>query len=598
MAAIIGLHQTRPEEGAIRLDRAWFTTGPRDRGGAVSLGSMVRLPHDWRHEGVGAAEGWYRFELDLDVAPDRLWALYVPALEMTPAAFVNGTAIGGHADPGQPLPRYWNRPIIYSVPNGLLLPGVNHVDVELRANGPWGRLTEVYLGPREDLQPSFERRSFWRVTFLNVTTVASLMLALFMFALSAASRDRVYLWFGAFAFAWYLQNVFFLTVWLPVSNALWDFFAYAIIGIMVATASIFAFRFLGEPHRRWERFILAAAVAGPALLAAMLLAGASAFNVAGSLIWVGVLLALAAYPAVLIVRSLLEHPNAEKFFLCVCFVLALSLGAHDWLVTSGIGYRHNGMLMQFAAAPTLATLGIILLRRFVAALRETEALNRSLEQRVAEKAREIETTFARNRELESSQLLSRERERIMRDMHDGVGSQLIGMMGHLDVADARDQELIAELNVALHDLRMMIDSLEEVDNDVVVALGLFRNRIQPQLDASGLTLHWQVGDLPLVADLGPERVLHFLRLLQESVTNCIKHARARNLTISTSPEMVVSGRRCVCVTVLDDGQGFAAASGSGRGLANMRYRARAADLVLAVESGAWGTKVRIGFSID
>lgn len=582
----------------IRLDEARFHT--QDALGALPavFDSTVTLPHDWRHAGLAGAAGWYRMELALDVAPDRLWALYVPALEMTPAVFVNGTAIGGHTDTVEPLPRYWNRPVLYSLPNGLLRPGVNHLDIGLQANGPWGRLSEIYLAPREALQGSYQRRLFWRVTFLNITTVGCLMLAVFMVALRAASRDPVYLWFAAFAFAWYLQNVFFLTVWVPVSNALWDFFAYAIIGFMVSTASIFAFRFLEEPHPHWERFIWYVAAAGPLLLAALLVADVEAFNAIGSGVWIGALLVLALYPAFLISRSLLRREALEMFFLTFCFMLTLSLGAHDWLVTSGLGYRHDGMLMQFAAAPTLASMGIILLRRFVAALRETEALNVELEQRVADKARSIERTFERNRELESSQLLSKERERIMRDMHDGVGGQLIGMLGHLDTANPRDRELGAELSMALHDLRLMIDSLEDVENDVVVALGLFRNRIQPQLDAAGVKLHWQIGDLPPVAGLGPERVLHFLRLLQEAVTNCIKHAGARNLVITTLGDVTINGRRCVCVEIADDGSGFGDQRSNGRGLTNMSYRAAAIGMELDITSSSHGTAIRLGFPID
>lgn len=599
VALILALHQRRPETDVIRLDRAQFQAQSALGGVPAAFDSTVRLPHDWRHAGLTHGAGWYRLELVLEVAPDRLWALYVPSLEMTPAVLVNGTAIGGHAETERPLPRYWNRPVLYSVPNGLLRPGVNHVDVGLQANGPWGRLTEVYLAPRESLQSSYEWRAFWRVTFLNVTTVGCLMLAVFMVALSAASRDRIYLWFAAFAFAWYLQNLFFLTVSVPVSNALWDFFAYTIIGFMVSTGSIFAFRFLGESHPRWERFIVSVAVAGPVvLLTALLTVDIESFNAIGSMVWIGALLALALYPAVLVARSLLRRGAVEMFFLTFCFVLALSLGAHDWLVTSGLGYRHNGMITQFAAAPTLAALGIILLRRFVAALRETEALNVELEQRVAEKAREIEHTFERNRELESSQLLSTERERIMRDMHDGVGSQLIGMLGHLRPEDPRDRELAEELNMALHDLRLMIDSLEDVDNDVVVALGLFRNRIQPQLDAAGLILHWHIDDLPPVADLGPQRVLHFLRLLQEAVTNCIRHAGAENLVFTTLEDVTINGRRCVCVEVADDGSGFGDQRSNGRGLSNMRYRAAAMGIELDIASSPEGTVVRVGFPVD
>jgi len=294
VAAILLLHQQRPVDGVIRLDQARFQQQTELGALPAAFGSTVRLPHDWRHAGLSGAAGWYRLELALDVAPDRLWALYVPALEMTPAAFINGTAIGGHANPDQPLPRYWNRPVLYSVPNGLLRPGVNHVDIGLQANGPWGRLSEIYLAPREAVQDSYQRRLFWRVTFLNITTVGCLMLAVFMVALSAASRDPVYLWFAAFAFAWYLQNVFFLTVSVPVSNALWDFFAYAIIGFMVSTASIFAFRFLEEPHPRWERFIWCVAAAGPLLLlATLMIADVQAFNAVGSGIWVAALLLLA-----------------------------------------------------------------------------------------------------------------------------------------------------------------------------------------------------------------------------------------------------------------------------------------------------------------
>lgn len=597
VAAVVWLHQVRPTGDLIRLDSAAFQLGLPLPDDAAPPGKVVTLPHDWRAESVPGPTGWYRFEMDFNIEPDRLWGLYIPALEMTPAVYVNDIAVGGFAGAYDPLPRHWNRPVLYSVPNGLLGQGRNRIDVVLRANGPWGRLTEIYVGPREHLQASYDRRHFWRVTFLNVTTVGCLMLAVFMLALSAASRDRVYLWFAAFAFAWYLQNVFILTVQVPVSNVLWDFASYVIYGAMLATGSIFAFRFLDEPHPVWERLVLVTALAGPAALLILMMMDTTTFNTVGGLLWLGMLLALAFYPVLLIGRAVSSMRTPEMFFLSVCFLLTVMLGSHDWMVTTGLGYRHNGMLMQFAAAPTLATLGVILLRRFVGALRETEALNRELEQRVADKAREIEATFARNQELESAQLLSRERERLMRDMHDGVGSQLIGMLGHLDVSTERDRVLAGGLNLALHDLRLMIDSLDDIENDVAAALGLFRNRVQPQLDAAGLCLQWQVGDLPAVPDLGPERVLHFFRLLQETLTNCIKHSGARHIRIETRPDGLVNGRRCVCVAVSDDGHGFNQPNGNGRGLANMRYRSTAAGLELSMKTSARGTTVVIGFPL-
>lgn len=595
----IGLHQTRPS-AALVLDEARFIAGDSHTPPPAPTGESVALPDDWRQREGQAATGWYLFDLALEVAPNRLWSMYIPALEMTPAAFVNGVLIGGDPKPTQPLDRHWNRPVVYALPNGLLEPGHNRVAIRLAANGDWGRLSELYLGPQESLLDAYEQRHFWRVTFLNITTVGSMMLALFMLSLGLARRDSTYSWFAAFTFSWYLQNLFFLKVEVPYANHLWDFTAYVVIGTMTATYSMFTFRFLQLRRPRWERFIKLAVLAGPLVLLPLLLVSKPAFNLAGSLIWVAILLLLAIYPALLITQRLLQQQNTELFLLTSCFALTLMLGTHDWLVTSGLGYRHNGMLMQFAAAPTLATFGAILLRRFIAALRETESLNRNLERRVKEKAREIEASYTRTRELEAAQLLSHERERIMRDMHDGVGSQLIGVMAQLDRDQERDGRLVGELEAALRDLRLMIDSLDEVDNDITVALGLFRNRIQPQLDGAGLELDWRISDLPPVRELGPERVLHFMRILQEAVTNTIKHAQARRLVVSTNSQQLLQGERCVCVTVADDGCGFAppGAAGGGRGLANMRGRARDAGLILVTETDSTGTRIQIGFPLS
>ncbi len=598
-ASVLWMHQVRPDANVIRLDQTTFIasnqTIPPD---TLAGGSARQLPDDWRDYPDSPDTGWYLTELNLEVAPNRLWSIYIPALEMTPAVFVNGTAVGGEAAPQQPLDRFWNRPVFYSIPNGLLRPGANTIAIRLQANGAWGRLSELYLAPREVLVGAYEQRYFWRVTFLNVTTIVSMMLALFMGALSLARRDSIYSWFGAMAGTWYLQNMFILTVELPFANHFFDFTVYVIIGLMLTTYAMFTFRFLEIRRPRWEAFIKVTAISGPLLLLPLLLISTVTFNLIGSMVWIGLLQALGMYPAYLIIQRLLSEQTLELFFLAVCFTLTLFLGLHDWLVTSGLGYRHNGFLLQFAAAPTLATFGVILLRRFISALRETEALNRDLEQRVAEKAQEIETSYKRTQELENTQLLLNERERIMRDMHDGVGSQLIGMMGHLNRSDDRDEALAKDLQAALNDLRLVIDSLDDMDNDVVVALGLLRNRIQPQLDAANVALEWQIEDLPPVPDFGPERALHFMRILQEAITNTIKHASASRITVRTEPSREMNGQNCVCVIVEDDGCGMqeVSALNGGRGLRNMHYRASEAGLILETASmPGEGTSVCIGF---
>ena len=268
-----------------------------------------------------------------------------------------------------------------------------------------------------------------------------------------------------------------------------------------------------------------------------------------------------------------------------------------WWVT-GLGYRHDGLLLQFAAAPTFLAFAVVLYRRFIVAMHDSDQLNHHLESLVDERTRELAAAFDKVRETESQKIVLAERERLMRDMHDGIGSQLIGTLSRLDDEDREQREIAAELRDALQDLRVMIDSLDDVGDDLVVVLGLFRNRVQAQLDHAGLRLHWGVRDLPTVPGLGPERVLHLLRILQEAVTNAVKHASARNLWIETRAPLDIEGVGCAAIVIRDDGVGMSPDGVGGRGLSNMRYRASQIGAVIRYESSDSGTSIVVGFPTD
>lgn len=600
MLCVVQFLSSRPNDPAvIPLTQAQFAGSHADEVFAYENSHAVSLPHDMLDEpDFSLPVAWYRLDFELPVQPDRLWALYIPSVEMTPAIFVNGTLVGGRAELDDPLPRFWNRPILATLPRDLLNEGQNRIDIRVAARAPWGRLSDVHLGPFDALRVPYEKRFFWRVTFLTLSMVGSGVVALFMVVLGIARRDASYTWFGAFAGVWCLHNGFYVTVDVPVNNALWDLYAYLLLGLLLYTGSMFSFRFLQEEQGRWERALRTIGALGLLLLVPSLFIAPLWFNLIGSTIWTAMLLILGLYPAMLLLRHLLAQQDLANFLLAICFFLTICTGLYDWLIVSGLGYRHHGLLMFYASAPTLATMGVILLQRFVAALRESTELNRELEARVDQKALEIEQAFRANQRLQSQQMVSAERERIMRDMHDGVGSQLIGVLGLLDRKADRDRLLAAELDAAIADLRLMIDSLDDVDNDLVVALGLFRNRIQPQLDAAGLKLHWTIGDLPQIEQLGPQRVLHFMRILQEIVTNTLKHSGSTELRFETTSSLLVEGRNCVGVIVTDNGCGFdAQADVQGRGLKNIRSRALAAQLRLECVSGTQGTAYKIGFAI-
>jgi len=92
--------------------------------------------------------------------------------------------------------------------------------------------------------------------------------------------------------------------------------------------------------------------------------------------------------------------------------------------------------------------------------------------------------------------------------------------------------------------------------------------------------------------------LQVLRILQEALTNIVKHAGARVIRIETAADAAE-----VRVIVRDDGHGFAPASGAadaltGRGLVNMARRAEQLRGRVDVSSDATGTTVTLHLPRD
>lgn len=196
--------------------------------------------------------------------------------------------------------------------------------------------------------------------------------------------------------------------------------------------------------------------------------------------------------------------------------------------------------------------------------------------------------------LRSSQLLRHqerliavdaERQRLLRDMHDGVGGVLTHLL--LDVRGARlaPEEIEQGLQAAVDDLRNMASAIDAGDEPIDEALAMFRERMAGRLARSNVGFDYRCA-LPIPApSLDARRLLSLYRLLQEGVANSLRHASPARI------ELVAEGDGTGAIRILlsDDGVGFApenafGSPGEGRGLANMRRRAVQMGGQLKIES--------------
>jgi len=183
-----------------------------------------------------------------------------------------------------------------------------------------------------------------------------------------------------------------------------------------------------------------------------------------------------------------------------------------------------------------------------------------------------------------------ERQRILDDMHDGVGSHLLGLVVQSRAGTLREGDLVAGLESCLDDLRLIVDSLDPQQASLSMALATLRARVTARCEGLGVTLRWEV-EAGLPERFAPAEGMHILRALQELLNNALRHARARRVEVRIVTRAQGSG---VEVAVHDDGAGLSdEGNPSGRGMKSLRTRARKLGGALVIEPLAPGLRVAI-----
>ena len=179
------------------------------------------------------------------------------------------------------------------------------------------------------------------------------------------------------------------------------------------------------------------------------------------------------------------------------------------------------------------------------------------------------------RQLEVQQAIEVERERLMGEVHDGIGSSLVTALA-VAKREGRSKPTIDLLTRALSELKITVDSLDPMDGDLLALLGNLRHRLEPGLEKAGLSVKWDVKLVPMLPWLDSANALQLLRLVQEAASNALVHSSASQLIFRCMP-LSKGDKDGVVIEIEDNGIGFdqRASAGKGKGLETMQARAKA-----------------------
>jgi len=511
-------------------------------------------------------------------APYRAWLDGRPLIAIDPAApLARGTN-----------PVYNGRvPALYVLP-----PEARTLEIEL-ATVPYigSGFVRLVVGPQDAL---LDMRVIDRGALTAMNDITSVVVGivglLTMLVWRMRTRDRMVFWFGAACLAWAFRGWAYQAFVYPLPALVMEQINPWMVLTTVSCLATTTLYSMGQATPgRLRAIALACVVVSSGLLVAWLvgagsvpmrsLAYATAFGLSG-------------YTLFKTTRHWLQHRGVGHALLIVGLAVLIAGSVHDLGMVAGFVSPDNWSFVTPAFTVLLLSHTVAVSIYLGQSLNRAELANEELERNIAAKSRELEHSYALLRESERASARAQERARFNREIHDGLGAQLMTALRGVERGALSKDQVAQSLQDGLDELRLLMDS-SDIGRSLHGALVAWRNRWDPRLQAVDMGLNWSIDPALEPLELSTDATLQIMRVLQEAVANAVKHARARNVSVQAELDPAAPG--ALVLHVRDDGQGLppghASAPGGGRGLRNMHQRAARLGGTLVVgqapEGGVW-----------
>ena len=474
-----------------------------------------------------------------------------------------------------------NLPLLVTLPRHLLQPGENLLTLQVAGDcRRLAGLSRMTLGPHGSLSTLHARETGLSLYPAIAMISLSLMMTLAGLAYLRGSPSRVAIDFTWGSFLWMLSTVLWLCHDLPGPFGMWLYAVEMTYGMAVVRIARLLMR-LSDTYN-WHR----------QLTLWLLLAHYAVFQGLVAMGWalayqpIGIVLNLLGY--VFLSSQLYfvtwREPTESRLVVSLAVAPIFALGALDqWHYFLSPDFQTYSMpyLSPVLAMLLLMALCLVMMRQYQQALRSDRQYQAVLEREVALQRQHLEAHHRLEQQQAKGDAVQSERQRIVRDMHDGLGAQLSGLLKTVRSDGVTPDALEDELSQAMEQLRATMDSLGSQGQDLSTVLAQFRFLHQPRLERAGVRLVWRVQPLP-DTEWPPAAIWHMQQMLREVFANIVRHAGATTVTVT----VMVDGQDGACqISIQDDGRGFdPKPPAPGSGLAHLAERARMLGVTLAVDS--------------
>jgi signal transduction histidine kinase len=579
-----------PAQALTQLDHATATIELATAAGARAP-AEVGLPYNWNSE-LGGASGKAHFVVRFPADPKGpQQALFIRRIGNSFEVAVNGELLAKAGVHGDPYTDSSTRPRLFVIPPHLLRAD-NIVAITIGAvSGRGAGIGLVYAGTVEEMRELYREAFRWRNSAYLVILVISAVLGGLAFLLWLRQREDLYLYYALSELLWAVHIVDIQFEASPLPWPWWGILSYSCYAVAPGFICKFSLTLVGK-HNGWIKRLSDFQLWFSVPVIALALLGNRPGLVS---IWLGLTILLCSVVATVVIRHGFRSSSVEQRVLAAAVGITSAAAIRDMYVFRILPNYGGFPSLVFAWAAFGVSLAWIIAERLHKSTQSIARMNHNLAQRLAQREEELGVMFESQASVDRSQAVIEERQRIMRDMHDGLGSQLVSAVRLVKDPHVSRGMLVEQLQDALDNLKLTVDAMQDTDGDIAMLLGALRYRLSPRFEAIGVALSWEVLPLPVVPDWTIQKSRHLQLILFEAISNVIAHAKATRAHLSAQHKNGEHGEE-ILISLKDNGVGFRmdlTPGTSGQGLANIRTRAASIGAAIQILSSSEGTQLNL-----
>jgi len=535
----------------------------------------------------------YRFETELPdinrIPVDHAIKLMIGVLGRAYEVSLNGHVLDRYTASDEHYKINRLQPYSIVLYDSLLRSGTNILSIRYATRDMVVAVSQISIGSQEVIDNDVRFYEFFSTTVIKSMTFLLVLMGIFLFWFNSVFPNERLLGLSGriMLLTATLMSVQMMAEIPAEFYSLWRGVVVGLIGLLVSGAVEFLREYSGQRVLGNEQKIVLGYVVCLSLVA-FVFNDAMASKV--SMLGVAFLLTycFTSLMWMLLRGSLLQSKIGMLYF--ACFMITDTLFLRDFMVLPGNASMFESAKRLVSIPPFLQeeiffspsalmlllfSMMAVVIQRYQAAREYEEAEAVRIYGALAQSEAELRTVLGQQHAVESAQVVQSERQRLLLEIHDGIGAQLADGYRRASEGKLTSGQFADVFQYCIDDMRLIMDCISMRPRaEMEVILGSLLHRLQPRLAKSGIGVDYR----PFKRQqshlgLSDVQCLHAGRIVQECLIAALQHQACNRVVL-----VLRESARGIFIYAHDNGAAYAGQDGEARRAQQAELRKRAASL--------------------